>query len=64
LNTLYKELEEMMMRDRQKKNKVYSLRYFIFDNFAIFLSFKQEVKTTEYFLIPNYILTKFVFVRE
>jgi len=53
LNTgKYKELENMMMRDREKKNKGYNQRYLISESNAIF-SFKKKVKNYEYFLIPN-----------
>jgi hypothetical protein len=53
----------MMMRDRQKQPAGYNARYLIFESIAIF-SFKQKVKTAEYFLIPNYMFKKFVFIRQ
>jgi len=57
LNTgKYKDLDKMMMRDRQKKNKGYNLRYLIFESIEIF-SWKKVCNTVEYFLIPNHIST-------
>ena len=51
------------MREKEKKNKSYNLRYLIFESIEIF-SFKQKVKTIEYFLIPHYVSTKFMSIRE
>jgi len=41
-----------MMGERQKGNKVYNL------GVSTYFIFKTKFKTAEYFLIPNYILTK------
>ena len=53
LNTgKYMELEEMMMRDRQKKNKGYNLRYLIFESIEIFFFKKRNSRLLNASLFP------------